>query len=749
MSFTDKFIRRQLEITRPIVDASGLNLSRGAQDKIGKLMCFKNRNDVVFQDSLREGLKTSLVIPRDEIRTGLIIYIHGGGYTAGGLDYAKGFASTLSSKLGIKVLTFEYRLAPENPYPAALDDTLLAYKAALELGYSSEYIILAGESAGGGLCYSLMLKIKEASLPRPAGIIAISPWCDLTLTGESYKENLDKDPSLSYERLRFFADAYIGALNHDSGAKKRKIKMKSTAKESFLEKKKNPFVSPIFADLSELPPSLILAGSDEMLLSDAKTMHERLTEAGADSKLVIKEKMWHAYLLYGLKSQKEDFLLINAFLKKVMPAGSKRKLHWTSLDNAAKIFPAAATSRWTNVFRHSATLYEEVDREVLQSALDVTVRRFPSIAVRLRRGTFWYYLEEIAHAPEVMDELSYPISRMRFKDIRACAFRVLVYKKRIAVEFFHALTDGNGGLVFLKTLLAEYLTQKHGISIPNEHGVLDRLEAPSPEELVDNFPKIAGKFPKTRRDTNAYRIYGTKERDNFLNNTTFIMDVDALVSRAKQEKVTVTALLAAALMKAAIRLQDAELVHERNFKPVKILLPCDLRRMYPGCEKTLRNFVMYVTPGVDPRFGDYGFSELATLIYHQMLVELNQKNISAMVKTNVKDEENILLRLVPLFLKNPVMRLVFELTGEKKSTLSLSNLGAVKTPAIMEDYIERFDFTLGVQSHAPYNSGLVSYKGKAYLNFIRNIKEPRLEFELYRVLREEGIAVKVESNQRD
>ena len=229
MSFTDKFIRRQLEITRPIVDASGLQLSRGAQDKIGKLMCFKNRADVVLQDAEREGIKTSLVIPRDEIRTGLILYIHGGGFTSGGLDYAKGFASTLSSKLGMKVLTFEYRLAPENPFPAALEDTLAAYRAALNLGYSSEYIVLAGESAGGGLCYALSLKIKELSLPRPAGIIAISPWCDLTLSGESYKENEGKDPSISYERLRFFADSYLGSLNT---AKKKigKIKMKSTAK---------------------------------------------------------------------------------------------------------------------------------------------------------------------------------------------------------------------------------------------------------------------------------------------------------------------------------------------------------------------------------------------------------------------------------------------------------------------------------------------------------------------------------------
>ena len=748
MSFTDKFIRRQLEITRPLVDASGLQTSRSVQDKIGRLMRFKNRKDVVLQDMEKEGIKMSLVIPRDEVRTGLILYIHGGGYTAGGLDYAKGFASTLSSRLGIKVLTFEYRLAPENPYPAALADAITAYRAALNMGCSSDYIVLAGESAGGGLCYALSLKIRELSLPRPAGIIAISPWCDLTLAGKSYTENSESDPSLSYERLRFFADSYVGTIN-PKNRKKGKMKMKSTAAADNTEEKKNPYVSPIFAELSGLSPSLILVGGDEMLLSDSETMHERLVESGNESKLVVKEKMWHAYLLYGLKSQKDDFLLINSFLKRVMPPDSKRKLMWMSLDNAAKIYPAAATSRWTNVFRLSVTLLEDVDKEILQSSLDVTVRRFPSIAVRLRRGTFWYYLEEIAHAPEVMDEKPYPLSRMMFDDIRSCAFRVLVYKKRIAVEFFHALTDGNGGLVFLKTLLAEYLSQKYSLKIPSEFGVLDRLEVPSSEELTDNFPKIAGKFPKTRRDTDAYRIYGEKERDNFLNNTTFIMDASELLQRAKTEGVTVTALLAAALVKAAIRLQASEIIHERNFKPVKILLPCDLRRMYSGCEKTLRNFVLYITPGIDPRLGEYSFSELCTLIYHQMLVELNDKNISAMVKTNVKDEENIVLKLMPLFIKNVAMKLVFNLVGERKSTLSLSNLGVVRLPEIMDKYVERFDFVLGVQAHAPYNSGLLSYKGKAYLNFIRNIKEPRLEFELYRVLKEEGIKVKVESNKRD
>ena len=124
---------------------------------------------------------------------------------------------------------------------------------------------------------------------------------------------------------------------------------------------------------------------------------------------------------------------------------------WMRLDNAAKIYPAAKRRNWTNYFRLSATLTEPVDVQVLRAALDVTVRRFPSIAVRLRRGVFWYYLEEISKAPAIEEDKSYPLVHVPFDDVRRCAFRVLVYKNRLAVEFFHAVTDGTGGLIFLKS----------------------------------------------------------------------------------------------------------------------------------------------------------------------------------------------------------------------------------------------------------------------------------------------------------
>ena len=187
----------------------------------------------------------------------------------------------------------------------------------------------------------------------------------------------------------------------------------------------------------------------------------------------------------------------------------KKPLLWVRLDNAAKIYPAARRRNWTNVYRQSATLFEEVDVAVLKSALCVTVKRFPTIAARLRKGLFWYYLQQVESTPDIQEEYSYPLVYMSKEEVRKCAFRVIAYKNRIAVEFFHALTDGNGALVFLKNLVAEYLEQRHGIVIPFEDGIIDRKAPPQPEELEDCFPKYAGKVLASRKDTNALHLYGT------------------------------------------------------------------------------------------------------------------------------------------------------------------------------------------------------------------------------------------------
>ncbi len=424
-----------------------------------------------------------------------------------------------------------------------------------------------------------------------------------------------------------------------------------------------------------------------------------------------------------------------------------KALRWVRLDNAAKIYPAARRKNWSNIYRQSVTLGEEVDREILKSALEITVKRFPSIAARLRRGLFWYYLQQIESAPELKEEYSYPLIYMSHKEMSKCAFRVIVYRNRIAVEFFHALTDGNGALIFLKNLVAEYLEQKHNISIPFEHGILDRRVEPLEEELEDCFPKNAGAVPASRKDTNAWHMYGVPQKDGFLHLTCFKVPVKEALDLAHRYESTLTVFMSAAMMMALLNLQKEKTHSIKQQKRIKLLIPINLRNLFPS--NTLRNFAMYTTPELDPRLGEYTFDEICKVIKHKMGLEFTAKHMSSVIATNVNDEKNPIVRLIPLPIKNAVMKAIFDSVGEKKSCLTLSNLGQVKLPEIMRQYIERFDFVLGVQAAAPYNCGMLSYGDTIYINFIRNIQDAELERHFFAVLRDLGLPVVVESNRNE
>lgn len=719
MGLSAKLVRSQLNFFKPFVANCSLEVTRKGQDKLGELMEAIHWHDVIVHDHNFENFEGAWVIPKEERRSGAVLYLHGGGYTCGDLEYAKGFASTLAAECGVRVFCAAYRLAPETRFPGAVDDAEDSYRYLLSKGYTPEQICLCGESAGGGLIYALCLRLKERGLPLPCGIIAISPWVDLTASGESYVTNKDADPSLTEELLRFYAKCYADDV-------------------------RAPEVSPLFAELDGLPPSLIFVGGDEILLDDSKRMHEKLLQSGCKSQLVIAPERWHAYVLYMLSENMSDFDTINQFLSRVMAA--ERKQQWMRLDNAAKIYPAALRKKWSNVFRLSATLSEPVDRDVLRAALDVTLRRFPSIGVRLRKGIFWFYLERVPEVPEITEEQSYPLVHMSYASIRECAFRVVVYKNRIAVELFHALTDGTGGMIFLKTLLAEYLSRKYGISVPNTDGVLCRMDEPSPAELEDSFIKNAGTVSAGRKEATAYRLTGTTEPDGFVHLTTFMLDAAEVKEKAHKHSATVTEFLTAAMMQAILRLQAEKVPHRSRRKPVKVLVPVNLRSLFPS--KTLRNFALFITPELDPKLGDYSFDEICKAVHHRMGIDNTAKQMSMKIAANVNSEKSPILKVMPLFVKNAAMKAVFDAVGERKSCLCMSNLGNVRLPEVMRQYVTRMDFIIGVPSCSAYNCALLSYGGTTYINLVRSIEEPELEMHFYKVLRELGIHVKVESNQR-
>lgn len=711
-------IRKQLLKYKVSIANSSLEHCRSRQDLLGRLITIPRKKDIIIRKRSFLNFNGAMVIPKRETKNGVMLYFHGGGYVCGGMDYAISVSSIFAVKCNIRVFCVAYRLAPENKFPAALEDALTAYHYLVSSGYNPKQIILCGESAGGGLVYSLGLKLKEQNIPLPGGLISISPWSDLTLSGKSYEKNVDNDPSITKKQLEFFANC----LTDD---------------------RINPFASPLFGDLEHFPPSLIFAGGSEIMLDDAKRLHDKLLSYGCVSRLLVTPEMWHGYVLYCLKENRSDFKEINTFLRERL--SEERRLMWMRLDNAAKIFPAAYSRNSNHVFRLSVVLIDEVDKIILQTALDAVVRRFPSIAVSLKRGLFWYYLEEISMAPELQVEKSYPIARMPFDNIRKCAFRVLVYQRRIAVEFFHALTDGNGGLIFLKTLVAEYLNQKNGIKISTTEGVLNCYDTATEEETQDSFQKYAGTTTKARDINRAYRLIGTVEGDGYLNATTFLFDTKELLTGAKKIGVTLTVFMTAILMKACYEIQN-KTVPRKSQKTLKILVPVNLRKIFDS--KTLRNFVLYVTPGINPRLGEWSLEEICKSIYHQMGLLINEKEMSAMIATNVKIEQIVFLRLIPLFVKNIAMKAAFTLFSEGKNCLSLSNLGAVSIPEQMKSHIERFDFLLGASPRGTYNCGMISLDDTLCLNFVRSIKEPILEQKVYELLKSLGIKVKVEGNWR-
>jgi len=293
LSFTATFIRAQLRLLKPILNVSSIAFTRKGQEKLGKLMAETQKGKVRYLPHSFADFKGEWIIPKAKKRRGVILYLHGGGYVAGDIEYAKGFGTLLAAKNSIKVFCAAYRLAPENPFPAALDDALEAYRYLLSAGYTGKNIVLCGESAGGGLVYCLCLKLKELGLSLPSSVVAISPWTDLTMSGASFETNRRADPSMTRERLSLYASMYT-------------------------REPENPFASPLYGDLTGLPTSLIFAGGDEIMLDDAAGIHKRLLEAGCESRLIITPGMWHGYVLYNMRETEKDLERIKRFISEAL-----------------------------------------------------------------------------------------------------------------------------------------------------------------------------------------------------------------------------------------------------------------------------------------------------------------------------------------------------------------------------------------------------------------------------------------------
>lgn len=288
-SIVSSILRRQIKLLNPIIRGMTIEQSRRGQDAVGKIGSRAMEGSVHYKLVRFPLFDAAWAIPLTGRVNKAILYLHGGGYVAGGLPYAQVFGGHLATTTGRASLCVGYRLAPEDPFPAALDDALLSYREMLTR-FEPEDIAFVGESAGGGLVYALSLYLKQLNLPQPGKIVSISPWTDMTM--ERDVSELQKlDPIILRENVEEYAQMY--AVDHD---------------------RRNPLLSPLFGDLKGLPSSLIIVGSYEILLDDSKLMQQALLEVGCDCRLHIEEGLWHVYVLYGVPEAKEAMRLIEEYL---------------------------------------------------------------------------------------------------------------------------------------------------------------------------------------------------------------------------------------------------------------------------------------------------------------------------------------------------------------------------------------------------------------------------------------------------
>lgn len=426
---------------------------------------------------------------------------------------------------------------------------------------------------------------------------------------------------------------------------------------------------------------------------------------------------------------------------------------WYRLDNAGKIFTSVASDKMTTVHRISVSLKQPVKITPLRNALKNIIVRFPYFRVYLHKGFFWYYLEETDRIPVILPDTRSPCRKIDIKRKGTFLFRIKAYNKRIAVEFSHILTDGTGSLTFLKALITEYVYQAFGpydkSTGPEEstYGIFRPGQKPDPEESEDSFIKHYNRdAPRPVKMTRAFHLPYKREAPGIYNILTGIMPLEKISGISKEKKVTINDLMVSVLLAAFQEVYFRH--HQSGFRkpafPIRVIVPINLRRLFPS--RTMRNFTLYTAPDINPALGKYSFDEILSRVHYLILLGNNRKSVQPDMARNVRGERNLIVRLIPRFIKDILLNTIFNAVGETPNTSSISNLGIVNLPDRIAEHIEGFDFIPAPGPKTKCNCGLISFNGKIFISFGRNIREAEIEKHFFNILMKMGIPLKILTN---
>lgn len=413
---------------------------------------------------------------------------------------------------------------------------------------------------------------------------------------------------------------------------------------------------------------------------------------------------------------------------------------WMPLDNAAKIYPAVQNAELTSVFRLSCVLKDRIKIKALLSAIQNIEARFPYYKVKLKRGFFWYYLESHNGKINFEPDLGTPCRAFGKDEL---IFRILAKNNRISVEFSHILTDGSGGMTFLKTLLHAYFENCYG-SLLSPASPLKYNEVPLAEEFEDGFSRYFQRdIPSPRKKPTSFHLpFRLKSQPRFdvLMAKLRLSEVSA---RAKEYQSSITVYLVAVYLYALQSIYSSLSKHKKRKqrKVVRIQVPMDLRRIYAS--KTMRNFSLFVTPEIDLSLGKYTFEEIIKITHHQMQLETDKKLINKIIARNVGAERNILLKNTPLFIKSIFLYFTYSIAGTSQYSGVITNPGKV-TLGEADKLIDYFAFIPPPPNKTlKVNCGVLGFGQSIVMCFGNITKSRELERNFLTFLVSQGIKVKI------
>lgn len=416
---------------------------------------------------------------------------------------------------------------------------------------------------------------------------------------------------------------------------------------------------------------------------------------------------------------------------------------WLPLDNAAKIYPAVQTREHTTVFRISAVLSERVKVSGLFHAIRKIETRYPYFKVCLKRGFFWYYLEQVDRpVVPVPDTSGLCCAFLDSVEGNSFLFRVIAANNRISVEFSHMITDGAAATLFFTSLLKAYFSDQDKSLSDNPELPDEQLTGQEIEDAYNHYFKA--NFPQAIRYSKAFHLPYKPGRSPHFKVIIAQISLNSIKLKAKEKQVSITDYLVATYL---FVLQDIHnnlprLNRERKHKILRVQVPVNLRKIY--FTRSMRNFSLFVLPEIDLRLGYYTFDEIVKIVHHKMQLETDEKLINKIISRNVGSERNILVRGIPLFLKNWILHHQYYSQGANQYSGVMTNLGKIELPTEMMEKIGYFVFIPPPPNKKlKVNCGVIGFKDKLVVSFGNITDSNELQRKFFRFLTGEGIHVKL------